>query len=98
MKKLIRSSITALFSLLSPVFGAPLDLHLASNGDDQFVGTSEHPFTSLERARDNIRGLKKSGEFPEGGVTVWMHACSYIVAFHALGSKTEIGASLSPIS
>ncbi len=37
-------------------------------GDDAWPGSSEQPFKSLERARDELRAIEKEGCFGEGGL------------------------------
>jgi len=49
---------------------AALTLHVAPDGSDANPGTAAKPFATLERARDEIRALKKAGTLPEGGVAV----------------------------
>ncbi|MBT7165945.1 MAG: hypothetical protein HN904_24405, partial [Victivallales bacterium] len=59
-------------------FGEPLQLHVATNGDNAWSGRlaapnatrTDGPFASLERARDEIRSLKVANTVPEGGVVV----------------------------
>ena len=56
----------------------PKTLYVATNGNDAWSGIqvepnaqkSEGPFATLERARDEIRKLKKRGGLPAGGVVV----------------------------
>jgi hypothetical protein len=45
-------------------------LHVATDGSDQHPGTKAKPFATLERARDEIRTLRKAGGLPGGGVAV----------------------------
>ena len=53
-------------------------LFVATDGNDNWSGRiaapdadkSDGPFATLERARDEIRKLKQSGEMPDAGVTV----------------------------
>jgi len=61
------------------VCAAPLRLYVSPDGNDAWSGTrvgrkwlskTEGPFRTLERARDEIRRLKKEDEFPDGGVVV----------------------------
>ncbi|MDA3924114.1 MAG: hypothetical protein PF904_05390 [Kiritimatiellae bacterium] len=56
---------------------AGLVLYVSTTGDDGWSGRAakqmkgtEGPFATLERARDEIRNIKKSGGLPVGGVTV----------------------------
>ncbi len=46
--------------------------YVAPAGDDNNPGTLERPFRTLERARDEIRSLKRTGKLPGGGVTVFL--------------------------
>ena len=55
----------------------PTAFTVATDGSDESPGTEAKPFKSLERARDAIRALKKSGGLPEGGVTVWIRGGTY---------------------
>ncbi len=49
---------------------ASVTLHVASDGADANPGTRAKPFATLERARDEIRALKKAGALPKGGIAV----------------------------
>ena len=57
-----------------------ITLFVANNGNDTWSGRlsepnaaqTDGPFATLERARDEIRKMKRAGEIPEGGVTVEM--------------------------
>ena len=53
------------------------DLFVAKNGNDSNSGTLSKPFASLERARDEIRSLKKNNKFPTDGITVWIRGGVY---------------------
>ena len=52
----------------------PVDLYISPDGDDTWSGrlpdpiADDGPFASLERARDEIRTLRKSGRLPHGAV------------------------------
>ena len=49
----------------------PVIFHVSPAGDDNADGTTEHPFATLERARDAVRTLVKSHTYkPEQQVTV----------------------------
>jgi len=49
---------------------AAMTLHVAPDGADANPGTRAKPFATLERARDEVRALKKAGGLPKGGVTI----------------------------
>lgn len=53
-----------------PMPSAALTLHVAPDGADANPGTRDRPFATLERARDEIRALKKAQGLPKGGVAV----------------------------
>lgn len=55
---------------------AASDFFIAPNGRDTNPGTSAHPFATLERARDAVRDLTKTG-LPDGGVIVWLRGGTY---------------------
>jgi hypothetical protein len=54
-------------------------LHVAPDGKDSNVGTKESPFATLERARDEIRGMKRRGPLPPGGAAVLVRDGEYRV-------------------
>jgi len=62
-----------------------ITLFVANNGNDIWSGRLSEPnaaqtdgsFATLERARDEIRNMKRAGEIPEGGVTVELHGGVY---------------------
>ena len=63
-----------------------MDLYVSVEGNDSWFGRlpssdvskSDGPFATLERARDEIRRLKKVGKVPEEGVTVWLRGGNYV--------------------
>lgn len=59
--------------------GAAWSLHVAPEGRDENPGTEGQPFRTLERARDEIRSLKRRDAFPGGGVEVLIHSGEYRV-------------------
>jgi hypothetical protein len=55
----------------------PTVLCVATDGNDANPGTKVKPFATLERARDEVRRLKKAGGLPEGGVAVELRGGIY---------------------
>jgi len=53
------------------------DVYLSPAGSDRGAGTQARPFATLERARDHIRTLKRSGKIPQRGITVWLRGGVY---------------------
>nr|WP_145157367.1 Ig-like domain-containing protein [Paenibacillus terrae] len=52
-------------------------LYVAINGSDTNNGSKNHPFKTLEKARDAIRKLKAKDGLPAGGVTVYLREGRY---------------------
>jgi uncharacterized protein YjdB len=52
-------------------------LYIATNGNDTNNGSKNHPFKTLEKARDAIRKLKAKDGLPAGGVTVYLREGRY---------------------
>jgi len=81
LRPLVFVSGTALFILTHPipVAGAGLgtELFVAPNGNDGNPGTLEKPFATLERARDQVRALKRDGKSPAGGFRIWLRGGDY---------------------
>ena len=72
-------------------------MHVAPGGLDTNAGTETNPFATLERARDEIRALKKRGPLPPGGVAVCIHGGQYgMVETFKLGPE-DSGTPASPI-
>lgn len=99
MKMII--ALTVLFVLL-PIGllangPAGQEFYVAPYGSDSNPGTSARPFATLERARDAVRTLKKSGELAEGGVTVWVREGVYPVLQTFKLEAQDSGSKKSPI-
>ena len=52
-------------------------LFVSLDGNDENDGSEEHPFATLEHARDVIRQYKEQGQLPAGGVTVYLRGGTY---------------------
>src|SRR5690606_37397341 len=84
-------AVVALGLRLLPSPSRAIALHVAGNGNDAWSGTvavpsedkNDGPFATLERAREEIRTLKKSNDgkgLPKEGVRVLLQAGSYPLA------------------
>jgi len=67
-------------SAAEPPPSQTLTLHVSPHGADNAAGTSDRPFLTLERARDEIRALKRRNAVPAAGVEVLVHPGDYPVA------------------
>lgn len=74
-----------------------LVLAVASGGNDTHDGTPARPFATLERARDEIRALKKRGPLPAGGVLVKIAGGSYPLARTFTLAAEDSGTAEAPV-
>ncbi len=56
---------------------AGLQLWVATNGNDSATGSGDAPFRTIERARDEIRRRKSTGELPADGAVVTVRSGIY---------------------
>ncbi len=76
----------------NPALSAPIkepllpgrEIHVAPrpvvHGDDSGEGSALRPFATIERARDEVRAVRKAGALPAGGIAVTLHAGVYELA------------------
>ncbi len=77
--------------------GPGLVLHVAPGGADTNTGTEASPFGTLERARDEIRAVRRRGPLTPGGVGVCIHGGSYRIAETFKLGQEDSGTAASPI-
>ncbi len=67
-------------TLATVLLAAPSDdIHVAPAGRDAAAGTAQAPVATLARARELVRARKRAG-LPEGGLTVWLQAGTWLQA------------------
>lgn len=76
---------------------AATGLYLAPNGSDANPGTEAKPFATLERARDEVRKLKKAGGLPKGGVVIELSAGLYTLEQSFELTAEDAGSAKAPI-
>ncbi|MDO8541180.1 MAG: hypothetical protein Q7S40_12145, partial [Opitutaceae bacterium] len=90
-----RLLLTSLVIGFAPCANAALEFHVSPGGNDANPGSAARPFGSLERARDAVRELKRSGGFNQP-VTVFLrggiHRISKPVTFGPEDSGTAANA------
>lgn len=72
-------------------------LHVAPNGSDGNPGTASRPFQTLERARDEVRALRKAGGTTEGGFEVVIHPGLHPVRQTFLLTSEDSGSATEPV-
>lgn len=81
MVKLKSSGILSLVLLISFLLigcqSKPEGIFISPEGNDSNPGTIEKPFLTPERARDAVREMKKSGNFPAQGITICLRGGDY---------------------
>lgn len=92
----ILASLT-LMGAMTMTSAAGLTLHVATTGQDQGAGTATSPFASLERARDEIRALKRAGQLPPEGVTVELAGGTYELRQAFVLTAEDSGTPQAPI-
>jgi hypothetical protein len=66
-------------------------------GSDDAAGTAAAPFRTLERARDEVRRIKRASGLPEGGIRIVLRAGVYELPRSLELGPEDSGASGSPV-
>jgi len=74
-----------------------VELFVAPDGRDSNPGTEAEPFGTLERAREEIRTLKRKGRFPPGGAVVSLREGVYHLGGSFRLGKEDGGTEEAPI-
>src|SRR4051812_37596373 len=90
MRLAARLFCVIVFFVCGSAFSA--EFFVAPDGPADGDGSIGRPFASIERARDALRGLRKSGKV-SGDVTVWVRGGTY-----AVGRPIEFGAADSHVT
>ncbi|MGJ5672565.1 MAG: right-handed parallel beta-helix repeat-containing protein [Nostochopsis sp.] len=92
-------------TLRVPASTTSVSLYVAPTGNDHWSGQlaapnpekTDGPFQTLERARDQIRALKKVGKLPNGSVTVYLRQGNYERKDPFILKAEDSGTKQSPI-
>ncbi|HOW67360.1 MAG TPA: right-handed parallel beta-helix repeat-containing protein [Candidatus Paceibacterota bacterium] len=63
--------------LWEPKESARAEFFVSPGGSDDYPGTEQKPFATLERARDALRQARQAGNLPAGEVTIWLRGGDY---------------------
>jgi Right handed beta helix region len=73
------------------------EFYIATNGSDSNDGSKEHPFATLEKARDTMRQIKKHSGLPSGGITLWVRGGTYFLDRTFTLEGEDSGSTGSPV-
>lgn len=103
MKRVISLLLAALLMLLCiPSFGAEVVeegrclLYIATDGDDSNDGSIENPLLTLQAARNKIRQMKQTGNYPKG-YTVYVRGGTYNISESFILEEQDSGTDEAPI-
>ena len=84
------------FMVLGPSIRADL-ITVATDGDDANPGTTDQPFATLERAREEVRQRKVKSGTPAVGITVEVRGGTYQLSQPFALTVADSGASNAPV-
>ena len=77
---------------------ATADIYVAPDGDDAATGTQDAPLATLTATRDAVRALKRAGDIPADGITVWLRGGVYRISEPIIFTPEDSGTEQSPIT
>ncbi|MFO7937904.1 MAG: LamG-like jellyroll fold domain-containing protein [Kiritimatiellia bacterium] len=82
----------------APLPASSVVFYVSPGGSDENPGTFKKPFATLERARNEIREIKNSGDgLPQGGVTVYLRGGVYRMQEPLVLTKKDSGRFDAPV-
>jgi len=103
-RRFLRFCIVAAMSVFAvSAYGSDYRFYLSPDGNDNWSGKlpeksgSEGPFASMERARDAVRELKKSGKF-DGQTTIFIRGGTYFLNKPLVFTPEDSGTEKFPIT
>ena len=77
----------------SPEFG----IYVSPQGKDTNPGTKERPFATIERAREEVRKIKREKGMPEGGIAVYLREGKYFITESVVFEEEDSGKENAPV-
>jgi len=97
MSRYLRLALVLAFLASVPATAEPLRFYVSTDGNDSAAGNLEKPFATLERARNEIRARKESGELPVGGIEVVIRGGTYYLKEPFELFPKDSGAETAPV-
>ena len=101
MKKLVSILITMSVLMQIPCVQAkeqPLKIYVSQDSDANGDGSIEHPYSTLNEARDAIRQIKANGTYPAGGISVNVRQGNYFLTESFELTEEDSGEEGAPIT
>lgn len=94
-----RSLTSSMSGLLLMMFclAARADLFVSPSGSDANPGSKTKPFSTIEKARDTVRDLKRAGKISRAGLTVWLRGGDFLRTNALELTASDSGAANGPI-
>ncbi len=73
------------------------EFHVALAGRDDFPGTREQPFATLQRAQAAVRELRRTAGWPQAGVTVRVGAGTHVLTAPLILTPEDAGTVAGPL-
>lgn len=96
MNRIPAAPLLAIMMLLLSGMVSAAEVYVATTGRDTNPGTFEEPFATLERARDEVRTLKKVLA-PEGGIVVHVRGGDYSLPQMLVLGPEDSGTAAAPV-
>ena len=101
MKKLVSILIVLSAIMQMPCVQAkeqPLKIYVSQEAEAGGDGSLEHPYATLNEARDAIREIKANGAYPAGGISVNVRQGNYFITEGFNLTEEDSGADGAPIT
>ena len=73
-------------------------IYVANTGNDENDGTIDSPLKTLEKARDKVREIISSGNYPDGGITVYLRGGDYVLDKSLELGSNDSGTENNPVT
>ncbi len=70
---------------------------VSADGNDANAGTQDAPFKTIEKARDTVRQVIASGQYPEEGITVYLRGGEYKIENTITFTEQDNGTETNPV-
>ncbi len=90
--------IVLVLLVLATAFADEATIYVAPDGSDDGAGSEQVPFATVQRARDEVRRLKQTGDLPDGGMRIMLRGGVYYLDEPLSLSPEDSGTAQAPIT